>query len=163
MELSEIEAQADALLERLASTSSAGEVRDICFRLDGLKNAAQIKSTVAFRKEREAVAPLPLWGALPAVPGFVRCPATKLQGGWTYRCESVAGHTPAGAHDWRGSPNPPDEEPTKPAVDRLHELVSYGEQMEASNRTVEYPCPDAADAYQDMASKLEEILREGEL
>lgn len=138
MNLSEIEAQADELLERLASTGSAGEVRDICFRLDGLKNAAQIKSTVAFRKERE--------DELTRMKGI-------FQQNLPNNYSSVL--LPA---------------PSKPAVDRLHELVSYlktragvcytrGDQepeLEGQHR-------NTAKAYDDAATKLDEILREGEL
>lgn len=52
MNLNEIESATDALLEKLASTESAAEVRDLCFRLDGMYRGAQIKATVAYRKEQ---------------------------------------------------------------------------------------------------------------
>ena len=160
MELNEIEAQADALLERLAGfTVGAGEARDICFRLDALSSAASIKATVAHQKRADNQAYMPTHAYMPAPVSLQQCPATEFVRGDAFRCSKPAGHMPAAAHAWMLAV--PAEEPTKPAADRLHELVSYGKQMEASNRTVEYPCPDAADAYQDMATKLDEILREG--
>ena len=61
MDLNEIEAKADGMLARLLSKKETGgyragvaETRDICFRLEALAQTAQIKATVAFRKEREA-------------------------------------------------------------------------------------------------------------
>lgn len=145
MNLEEIEAHADLLLDRLAATDSAGQVRDICFRLDGLKSAAQIKSTVAFRKEREAeltrmqrYAP-----SLVPPPSLITYPAA-----------------PAAAA------------PTKPAVDRLHELVSHlnelaKEDLLQADDEVEVwkanKWKASAKAYVDAADKLEEVLREGEL
>lgn len=51
MDLSEIEAKTDALLAQLVATDTgAAAARDICWRLEGLQAAAQIKATVAYRK-----------------------------------------------------------------------------------------------------------------
>lgn len=55
------------------------------------------------------------------------------------------------------------DEPTKTSADQLHELVSYGKEAAAANRTIEYPAGDVADAYEDLAGKLEAILMEGGL
>lgn len=44
MDLTEIEAQADVLLEKLRDSTSAADVRDLVFRLDGLYRGAQIKA-----------------------------------------------------------------------------------------------------------------------
>ena len=66
-------------------------------------------------------------------------------------------------------------EPTKPAADRLHELVSYfvGQSNENYNKTKSIPEVDEAQtshetrylsiskAYDDAATKLQEILQEG--
>jgi hypothetical protein len=54
VELKKIEAETDALLERLVSTASAAEVQDICTRLEGLSSAARVKATVASRTSHNA-------------------------------------------------------------------------------------------------------------
>lgn len=146
MDLSEIEAKADKLLQRMNDTSSATLAGDTVTRLQGLAHAAQIKATVAFRKEREAE-----WAGqqaayqlgVPFVPQVV--PRSEC--------------TP---------------EPTKNVADRLHELVSYLQQQaeecrdeaerkrdvvgqEARKQPGDYMAP----AYSEAATKLQEILSEG--
>ena len=135
MDLREIEAKADELLEQMyrKTTGPAGvaEMRDICTRMDVLERAARIKSTVAFRKEQEADRLQPL-----------------MYGG------SLLGQ----------------KEPTKPAIDRLHEMVSYLHEQSRENHGRADRMPDgdkaaryleAAGAYDDAALKLREILRGG--
>jgi hypothetical protein len=117
MDLHEIESVTDALLEKLASTESAAEVRDLCFRLDGFYRGAQIKAIV-FGVDRQASSE-------------------------EFRARELA------------------------AMERAAQAASMAVMQrlleQQAEPTVEYPCADAADAYQDMASKLQEILAEGTL
>lgn len=175
MDLIEIEAATDALLEQLASTTSAGEVRDLCFRLDGMYRGAQVKAIV-FGVDRQAsseefrvrelaameraaqAASMAVVQRLPdqeaAGPCWDQIPTTGI--GVPTRCTLKAGH--AGAHTDGGAIWQMDQpEPTKPAVDRLHELVSF-------IREGQKGAPFAsAEEVMDIADKLEEILKEGTL
>jgi len=172
MDLNEIESATDALLERLASTESAAEVRDLCFRLDGMYRGAQVKAIVfgvdrqasseEFRARELAAMERAAQAASMAVAANIpkpTCIAVDRLG--VAKCALPAGHT--GRHEDGGFaplswPNDdPYPEPTKPAVDRLHELVSFIREGQAG-------APFAsAEEVLDIADKLEEILREGTL
>lgn len=165
MNLEEIEAKADELAAQLVDPDThSAVVRDVAFRLDGLSRAAQIKATVAFRKEQA----LPNLN-LPTHPKPEASPRCQQ----VYRCTRPAGHISRGiAHAWVGYPatvvDP--EEPTKPVADRLHELVSYlvSQSVEEHHKADEKiegwraaKFVAASKAYDDAASKLQEILQEG--
>lgn len=158
MDLNEIEAATDSLLEQLASTTSAGEVRDLCFRLDGFYRGAQVK-----------------------VLAQTMSPAGRCGYRWTWPdsggshseiCTKPAGHV--GTLHYNGvtgmsTPRLGEKaEPTKPAADRLHELASHLHQAaekarEVSDRTTSEREEGKVEAYQDAFDKLEEILKEGTL
>jgi hypothetical protein len=167
--LAEVEEMARDLCQQLM-TAGAAHADLLGVQLNGLRNLAQviqvgdgrIARTAELEIKQQALAamnpqPGPCHAEAPMYRFYGANPVPKF-------CTMMAGHAGAHMNSDDGRMVWEDEapaEPTKFAADRLHELVSYGTQMEASNRTVEYPCPDAADAYQDMTSKLQEILREG--
>jgi hypothetical protein len=156
--LEEIEAKANNVADSLM-IAGRGEAELLALRLQGLKNLAQIKSTVAFRKERENQ-PLLSYPTAP-LPAICGVQSPQIWAGERYvsqTCRVQAGH--AGLHrsaqgaEWSEGVS---AEPTKPAVDRLHELVSY-------IREGQKDAPFAsAEEVLDIADKLEEILREGSL
>ena len=189
MDLNEIEAEADKLTGLMLLACEA-ETAHLLSKLDGLHHLAGIKATVAFRKEREAEDSGRLAAYQLGVPvptrspgGFEdgkakhnepepgRCQVTEFDVGTQRNCLLSAGHQPAGRHVWGPWRPVPEEEPTKPAVDRLHELVSYliacSERGHRLNET--HPERDlrhevaASKAYDDAATKLQEILSEGGL
>lgn len=145
MNLEEIEAKAEELLRQVLGEDHASRAEHAARKLKCLELAARIKSTVAFRKEREAETANRLEGVY--VPTWAGQPAVTL----------------------------PVAEPTKPAVDRLHELVSYliteserahdlagqNEIGEMNATAVHFEA--ASKAYDDAATKLQEILQEGGL
>lgn len=143
MNLEEIEAKADELLADVLSEDHASRAEHAARKLRCLELTARIKSTVAFRKEREAErsgqqAAFQL--GVPFVPQVVHCT----------EC------TP---------------EPTKPVADRLHELVSYLIRNSETNHHAagatqlgaasEERYQAISKAYDDAATKLQEILNEG--
>lgn len=164
MDLSEIEAKADQLAQKLADPDiSRTRAELLGIRLQGLAHAAQIKSTVAFRKERESQ-PLIQYPAAPINgPCGHRAPTHRLIG-CTLPAGHLGGHTD-GELTWSGP------EPTKPAVDRLHELVSMwrgfsrgqdakADAVLASPEQLGYHNGQAV-GWGKAASMLEEILSEG--
>jgi hypothetical protein len=166
VDLTEIEAQADALLERLAQSSTgANDRRDISWQLDGLRNAAQIKEIIAQQS------------GSPRQCG-VRWSWDGFDGTHYEVCTEPTNH--GGVH-YNGvtnvsilSPEQPEQpEPTKPAADRLHELVSiWNGFSEDQQRTRQFDTRSLEDkgyaqgqsvAWGKAASMLQEILQEGGL
>lgn len=162
MDLREIEEKADDLLEQMyrevTGPAGAAEMRDICTRMDVLERAARIKhlsGSHGLCSEH--------------FPGHPSLPCT-LYSGHSGQHQHEGGETDPSAR-WDGESGLAFQnitEPTKPAVDRLHELVSYCKQnAEAADAYAitpdEHQVVAEAKAYRDIATKLEEILREGSL
>lgn len=153
MDLSEIEAKADELAALMLTVQQVG---DIPARLEGLVHLAQIKRVVDLRAQ---------WNAGVSIREEDRV----LRERELVAMEQVATAVPRpGICGWR----PP--EPTKPAVDRLHELVGYfittRLELLQMMRVAETDGADLtaaenrarANAYYDAATKLNEILSEAD-
>lgn len=152
MELTEIEAYADQLTDTLKGTESAAEVRDICFRLEGLAAAAKIKAEL-FQQSNLG----PCMDEAPTL-NPARCvllaghdgghsdgegmtwtkPVTARCGHrWSWPSKTMNHHEICTLAPWHQGPHvnevtevsvskdsQPATEPTKPIADRLHELTS---------------------------------------
>lgn len=146
MSLSDIEAKADELAEALDGAGAA-LAKDLTTKLEGLAYAVQIKATAAHQRR------------------VAEQPMIHLQQGPQHGYFQGVPVSP-----------PPLVEPTKPAIDRLHELVSYFIQQAndcaneaARNRDVvgqearKQPADYMAVVYNEAADKLRDILDEGGL
>jgi hypothetical protein len=133
--LEEIQAKADELLTQVLGEDHSSRAEHAARKLRCLELAARIKSIVAFSNKRED--DLARMRDLPRHQPLIQYPAA----------------------------------PTKPAADRLHELVSYfiQQSQQAFNATRVEPAEQhsrylsVSKAYDDAATKLDEILREGSL
>lgn len=168
MDLHEIEAKADELAEKMLATEHRQERTHHMWALEGLQRLAQIKATVAFSKEREQATTAPaatdrcgVWGS----GGYDALVCTKgSPHGGAHFDENVQTYFQATELS---------ADPTKPAADRLHELVSYFVQQSEEAATVHQrvsgvprrhahtAAAAASRAYDDAATKLQEILQEG--
>lgn len=184
MNLEEIEAKADELAALMLEVVQVG---DIPARLEGLAHLAQIKAVrdrrhvwnahVGMRERDNEMRQREISAMEVAADAASR--AIPPAGGCTSRINSlIPGHPPLLCELSHGHPGRHlsgntswdlEAEPTKPAVDRLHELVSY---LEASKEGADQ-ADDGGDryesgrldgmskAYRDAATKLQEILSEG--
>lgn len=156
MDLREIEATADNVAETLL-VAGRGEAELLALHLQGLKALTSIKAIVAHQKrmENQTYPPMYVPGATPAYtlraddPNAVLLPNGALipKHVWEPGCCTISSEYQVHI-----------TEPTKPAVDRLHELVSYCRKHER-----EAPVGGGGGAYGDVGDQLDEILREGEL
>jgi hypothetical protein len=165
MSLSDIEAKAENIAESLL-IAGKNEAELLGIHLQGLRDLAQIKEAKAFGAASETEErPVPK-----------ACPSTfQLSKDEYYVCVlpfEHAGQHRGGGMWWAGPGNGGEKaEPIKPAIDRLHELLSYlishsNSEFHQSNKHA----PDSAEsikhlaaskAYDDGAQKLQEILNEG--
>lgn len=170
MSLSDIEEKADDYASRLLSTASRSNADLYGSKLRGLRDLAQIK---AVGMEAQA------WGTPQPDPrnvsGLCFAISPLAIGKPPYPCcELMRGHDGAhseGTTNWTNAAEKQDAEPTKPAADRLHELLSYliqqsEQSLEKSNHVMQESPPwrkhlAASKAYDDAAQKLQEILTEG--
>lgn len=187
MELTEIEAQADALLERLADPTGAADVRDIVFRLDGLYRGAQIKAMLPESIDQGQCGFKWKWGQvgdqhfeictlgaghggthhLNQVTGINKSKFPRCTCVWATRQAMSESNTMAGSHHDDTCPlylRNFAESPAKPVADRLHELVSFAKACEenASSQAEDDPYNQGLrQAYGVMAEQLEALLMEG--
>jgi hypothetical protein len=167
MDLNDIEGRAEGLALDLADATSVSQAGLLQTQLQGLKDLALIKSVRYSRDAGERGSQT----RTAAQPVAVRC--KSFRSGVVFnskptqeiRLQCVFSENHPGLHrDREGVRWDSDPEPTKPAVDRLHELVSYarecGQQYAAESRVTDDP---KAIISFDFAEKLEEILLEGGL
>lgn len=155
MNLEEIEAKADEYAAALIETPNAGMVKHYRDKLIGLNHAVQIHGVRDRRAE---------W---------------NVSVGWR-EAEIDAMHKAANAAEAAVAQRTPREQaypvsfnadPVKPVADRLHELVSYlvrqsetdhhAAQATQLGATLEARYQASSKAYDDAATKLQEILQEG--
>lgn len=159
MSLSDIEAKAENIAESLM-VAGKSEALLLGIQLEGLRDLAQIKQIGSQQAQDPA-----------QTDAFIAAKYCLTPGPGSLLCWDLKGH--AGPHGM-GNDTWSDEqeaEPTKPAADRLHELMSYllgqcnshyqthsthtGGSVGAQQHLA------ASKAYDDAAQKLDEILREG--
>jgi hypothetical protein len=145
VDLKEIEDKADELAERVISTPSLGTTTLHAGQIKALKDLAIIKAAVSQRADYDA--------------------AKAMRERELAAMEAVAASNESMAAAYAGA-TPEAAEPTKPAADRLHELLSYF--IQQSEAPINGQTPDTerqgmmrAMYYDDAATKLQEILTEG--
>lgn len=191
-----IQQTAEVTLLKLLSTDSKTEQMFHAIRLESLKHMAELKSTISWQNERKqqtdamtSVAakmpePAPSVPVMETVltPDYTQAPCPSvmnLGGDDRYVCALPFGHESQHRGDgmwWSGAGNATKltPEPTKPAVDRLYELVSYcrgsadacATEAEAQRDVVgqearKQPGDYEAAVFSELSDKLQDILSEG--